>query len=100
MPAPTSPQWILFSGALAKSASLAGRRRLAVALRGGFLAIAMATAMEGREIPPDVKPGTAVNGGASYVGEAVCIACHATQDNQFTHTLHANVFRLNPKGEK
>lgn len=39
------------------------------------------------------------NGGAIYVGEAVCIACHATQNKQFTHTQHANAFRLNPKGE-
>jgi DmsE family decaheme c-type cytochrome len=42
----------------------------------------------------------ALNGGAAYVGEAVCIACHPTQGNQFAHTLHANVFRLNPKNEK
>jgi DmsE family decaheme c-type cytochrome len=46
------------------------------------------------------KPAAApapVNGGAEYVGEAVCIACHATQNNQFTHTQHAGAFRLNPK---
>lgn len=40
------------------------------------------------------------NSDAVYVGEAVCIACHKTQNNQFTHTQHANVFRLNPKNEK
>ena len=40
-----------------------------------------------------------LNGGAVYVGEAVCIACHATQNKQFTHTQHANVFRLNAKSE-
>src|SRR5215218_9392160 len=39
------------------------------------------------------------NGGAVYVGEAVCIACHTTQNKQFTHTQHADAFRLNPKNE-
>jgi DmsE family decaheme c-type cytochrome len=41
----------------------------------------------------------AQNVDATYVGEAVCIACHATQNNQFLHTQHANAFRLNPKNE-
>ncbi|MEY4941754.1 MAG: decaheme cytochrome c MtrA/PioA [Verrucomicrobiota bacterium] len=44
-------------------------------------------------------PAPALNGGAVYVGEAVCIACHATQNAQFTHTQHADAFRLNPKNE-
>jgi DmsE family decaheme c-type cytochrome len=38
--------------------------------------------------------------GATYVGEAVCIACHTPQNLQFSHTLHANAFRLNPRNEK
>ncbi|MBL9208127.1 MAG: ammonia-forming cytochrome c nitrite reductase subunit c552 [Opitutaceae bacterium] len=45
-------------------------------------------------------PPAALNGGAEYVGEAVCIACHAPQNNQFTHTVHAKAFRLNPRNEK
>jgi DmsE family decaheme c-type cytochrome len=40
-----------------------------------------------------------LNGGAVYVGEAVCIACHAVQNKQFTHTVHAAAFRQNPKNE-
>ena len=40
-----------------------------------------------------------LNGGATYVGEAVCIACHSTQNKQFTHTQHAAAFRLNPRNE-
>jgi DmsE family decaheme c-type cytochrome len=40
-----------------------------------------------------------INGGATYVGEAVCIACHAVQNKQFTHTQHAAIFRQNPKNE-
>ena len=44
--------------------------------------------------------GAAVDhGGAVYVGEAVCIACHTTQNKQFMHTRHALAFRGNPKNE-
>ena len=46
--------------------------------------------------PPPPEP---LNGGATYVGEAVCVACHQTQNKQFTHTVHANAFRLNPKND-
>lgn len=42
----------------------------------------------------------ALNGGAIYVGEAVCIVCHSPQNAQFTHTQHANAFQLNPKNER
>lgn len=44
-------------------------------------------------------PAGPLNGGATYVGEAKCISCHAPENKQFTHTLHANAFRLNPKNE-
>jgi len=67
----------------------------------GILYVAgIAPAIHAKAITPAAAPETALNGGASYIGEAVCIACHAAQNKQFTHTLHANVFRLNPKGEK
>lgn len=39
------------------------------------------------------------HGDATYVGEAVCMACHVAQNNQFVHTAHATAFRLNPKNE-
>jgi DmsE family decaheme c-type cytochrome len=48
---------------------------------------------------PEPTAAAPLNGGATYVGEAVCIACHAPQNKQFTHTLHADVFRRNPKNE-
>lgn len=48
---------------------------------------------------PKAAPAPVDHGGATYVGEAVCIACHTTQNNQFMHTAHANAFRLNPKNE-
>ena len=34
---------------------------------------------------------------ATYVGEAVCATCHDAQNKHFGHTLHAKVFRQNPK---
>ena len=34
---------------------------------------------------------------ATYVGEKVCAKCHDPETKQFGHTLHAKVFRLNPK---
>ena len=44
-------------------------------------------------------PATITDAGATYVGEAVCIACHAVQNKHFTHTVHAEAFRINPKNE-
>lgn len=60
---------------------------------------AQATAPVAATTPVAIKTAE-LNGGASYISEAVCIACHATQNQQFTHTLHANVFRLNPRNEQ
>jgi len=34
---------------------------------------------------------------ATYVGEAVCATCHDAANKHFGHTLHAKVFRQNPK---
>jgi len=68
---------------------------------GGVLfAVGIVPVILSKEPVPVAKPPAPLNGGASYVGEAVCVACHTTQNKQFTHTTHANVFRLNPKNEK
>lgn len=40
-------------------------------------------------IPPEAK----------YVGEKVCIKCHDVEAKHFGHTLHAKVFRLNPRND-
>jgi len=37
---------------------------------------------------------------ATYVGEKACISCHEAENNNFTHTVHAKVFRENPKNDK
>ena len=34
---------------------------------------------------------------ADYIGEARCIECHGQENTHFSETLHAKVFRLNPK---
>ena len=68
---------------------------------GAYVVVAVFAAHRARSgAVPSFPGGTAVDhGGATYVGEAVCIACHAPQNNQFTHTQHAAAFRLNPKNE-
>lgn len=51
--------------------------------------------------PPATAPaGAAIDhGGSFYVGEAVCVACHAAQGKQFVHTAHANAVVRAANGE-
>src|SRR5688500_16388370 len=37
---------------------------------------------------------------AEYIGEARCIECHGQENKHFSETLHAKVFRLNPKDDR
>ena len=37
---------------------------------------------------------------ATYVGEKVCATCHGSETKHFGDTLHAKVFRLNPRNER
>jgi DmsE family decaheme c-type cytochrome len=39
------------------------------------------------------------NNSAIYVGEKVCKNCHDTENKLFGHTLHANIFRQNPRND-
>ena len=74
---------------------------LRVGIAAGLLyAVGVVTVLLAKPGGPAAAPVVPLNGGADYVGEAVCIACHAPQNKQFTHTQHANAFRLNPKNEK
>jgi DmsE family decaheme c-type cytochrome len=67
---------------------------------GIFSTVALFAAVGSNSKPAPRTTATAVDhGGATYVGESVCIACHTAQNQQFTHTQHANAFRLNPKNE-
>jgi DmsE family decaheme c-type cytochrome len=36
---------------------------------------------------------------AEYVGEKTCLQCHTIEEKHFGHSLHAKVFRLNPKND-
>jgi DmsE family decaheme c-type cytochrome len=74
---------------------------LRVGLVAGYVAaIALVTTILAKTETPKLSAATAVNDGATFVGEAACIKCHKPENTQFTHTLHANAFRLNPKNEQ
>ncbi len=67
----------------------------------GIAAVALVSGTIAKPVPPSrvASPAAPLNEGASYVGEAVCITCHAAQGKQFIHTRHADAFRLNTKNE-
>ena len=76
-------------------------RRIGV-IAGAYAVVALFAASRAKsgavaQVPAGTIPVD--HGGATYVGEAVCIACHTTQNKQFTHTQHAIAFRQNPKNE-
>ena len=37
---------------------------------------------------------------STYVGEKTCTTCHSLENRHFSDTLHAKVFRLNPRNDK
>jgi DmsE family decaheme c-type cytochrome len=37
---------------------------------------------------------------ATYIGEKACISCHGQENRHFSETLHAKVFRLNPRNDQ
>ena len=49
--------------------------------------------------PPAQSPAPAAAKSAEYIGEARCIECHGQENKHFSETLHAKVFRLNPKND-
>ena len=36
---------------------------------------------------------------AGYVGQQTCVACHAQENANWAHTIHAKVFELNPRNQ-
>jgi DmsE family decaheme c-type cytochrome len=58
-------------------------------LTAALLAVLLAAGRSAWSIPPE----------ATYVGEKVCTNCHDTEAKHFGHTLHAKVFRQNPKDD-
>ena len=63
-------------------------------------AIALVSTMLAKPSPSAPAAAVALNGGAIYIGEADCLVCHGNVNKQFSHTLHADVFRLNQQNEK
>ena len=45
-------------------------------------------------------PGNDARGAATYVGEKVCANCHKAENAHFGHTVHARVFRQNPRNDR
>lgn len=37
---------------------------------------------------------------ASYIGEKACLGCHSQEDRHFSDSLHAKLFRLNPRNAR
>lgn len=67
------------------------RMTLAVMLLG-LLSGVGAFAAAGPELPAGQQ-------GATYIGEKACIKCHDAENQHFGHTLHAKVFRQNPRND-
>ena len=68
------------------AALLRAGRTGALSLIAALLVIASGAA---HAIPPE----------ATYVGEKVCVKCHDVEARHFSGTLHAKIFRENPKNE-
>jgi DmsE family decaheme c-type cytochrome len=49
--------------------------------------------------PAPVLASTSAQSSAVYVGEKACTTCHEVENNNFGHTLHAKIFRMNPSSE-
>ncbi|WP_435626826.1 DmsE family decaheme c-type cytochrome [Candidatus Ferrigenium straubiae] len=71
---------------MGRGAALVGFVMLLLGLSAGRMALA-------------AEPAAAAQNAAGYVGEKVCATCHDVQSNVFGHTLHAKVFRENPRNQ-
>src|SRR5512138_116852 len=49
-------------------------------------------------VKPAAQPAQAAQS-AQYIGEARCIECHGQENKHFSETLHAKIFRENPKND-
>ena len=70
-----------------------------VALRtAAVLAVLALLLVQPAAAQPATAPATATQV-ATYVGEQVCSRCHQPNEVHFGHTLHARIFRQNPRNE-
>src|SRR5512132_1331098 len=72
------------------------------------IGISIATLMvcwgQAAAVKPAARPAQAAQSAqyvqsAQYIGEARCIECHGQENNHFSETLHAKIFRENPKND-
>ena len=73
-----------------KTAQLVGTLRALMAATAAFLAFGA----------PALADTAADAANAEYVGEKICLGCHGQENQHFKDTLHAKVFRLNPKNQR
>ena len=66
------------------------------AVRFGLVALVMIAGMLGK----NALTADAPMHPATYIGEQQCIACHGQENAHFRDTLHAKVFRQNPKNDQ
>lgn len=66
------------------------------AVRFGLVALVMIAGMLGKNALTADDPMHK----ATYIGEKQCIACHGQENAHFRDTLHAKVFRQNPKNDQ
>ena len=55
------------------------------------------TAPESESSTAAAASGNPAQAEASYIGEAVCVGCHTVENSHWSHTVHARVFRSNPR---
>jgi DmsE family decaheme c-type cytochrome len=66
---------------------------------GSGIAALMVCWGQATAVKPAAQPAQAVQS-AQYIGEARCIECHGQENKHFSETLHAKIFRLNPKNDR
>jgi DmsE family decaheme c-type cytochrome len=66
---------------------------------GGLVKGAIATLMLLFSVGAMATEDATAQSAATYVGEKVCVGCHETETKHFGHTLHAKIFRQNPKNQ-
>ena len=75
-----------------------GRRTLTI---GIGLVTLMVCLGQAKAVRPAVQPaGQPAVKNADYIGAARCLACHNQENLHFSETLHAKIFRLNPKNDR
>jgi len=72
--------------------------RLGRLLRTGAFTVALGIGMGGALSGQALAAAPSNDGG--YIGEKKCIECHGQENTHFTETLHAKVFRQNPRTQQ